>query len=110
MIFKRKSFRLFDNSLSLSAEELKSVKKYLDRLVRLTDNISMEYRIVKREETTCKRGEYCLLIYSECKENYLLNVGCDWNNWTYGWRHKISVLVGTGWVSLTRTVIMGWVM
>lgn len=40
----------------------------------LTD-VKIKYRIIKREETTCKRGEYCLLVYSEQKENYLLNVG-----------------------------------
>lgn len=39
------------------------------------DNIVVKYRIVPREETTCKRGEYCLLIYSEEKENFLLNIG-----------------------------------
>jgi len=75
MTFKRKSFRRFDNSLSLSEDELKAVENQLSRLNRLTEDIRVEYRIVKREKTSCKRGEYCLLVYSECKENYLLNIG-----------------------------------
>lgn len=75
MIFKRKSFRRFDDLLSLSFGELKRIEQHLDELLPLLDNIEVKYRIVKREETTCKRGEYCLLVYSEQKENYLLNVG-----------------------------------
>jgi len=75
MIFKRKSFRRFDNSLSLSENELKAVENQLSRLNCLIENIHVKYQIVKREETTCKRGEYCLLVYSERKENYLLNIG-----------------------------------
>lgn len=75
MIFKRKSFRRFDASLSLSMEELQKIKQHLNKLLPLIDDIKIKYRIVKREETTCKRGEYCLLVYSEQKENYLLNVG-----------------------------------
>lgn len=33
-------------------------------------------KIVKEEETSCKRGsEYCILLYSEKKGNYLQNIG-----------------------------------
>lgn len=75
MIFKRKSFRRFDNSLSLSSEELQKIEQHLNILVPLLDDVKIKYRIVKREETTCKRGEYCLLVYSEQKEKCLLNIG-----------------------------------
>ena len=75
MIFKRKSFRRFDNSLSLSSEELQKIEQHLNILVPLLDDIKIKYRIVNREETTCKRGEYCLLVYSEQQEKYLLNIG-----------------------------------
>ena len=75
MIFKRKSFRRFDNSLSLSSEELQKIEQHLNILVPLLDDIKIKYRIVKRKETTCKRGEYCLLVYSEQKEKCLLNIG-----------------------------------
>ncbi|MFT9493931.1 nitroreductase family protein, partial [Anaerosolibacter sp.] len=75
MFFKRKSFRRFDDTLTLSLEELQNIEQHLHEVVPLLHNIKIEYRIVKREETTCKRGEYCLLVYSEQKENYLVNVG-----------------------------------
>lgn len=75
MIFKRKSFRRFDAALSLSNEELQKIEQQLYKLSHLVENIDIKYQIVERENTTCKRGEYCLLVYSEKKENYLLNVG-----------------------------------
>ena len=75
MIFKRKSFRRFNEKLSLSEEEIEDIHKKIKELKPLINSIEIKYKIVKREETTCKRGEYCLLIYSEEKENFLLNVG-----------------------------------
>jgi hypothetical protein len=75
IIFKRKSFRKFNNTLKLSAEELKDIDEEINNLTFLVDNIEVKYLLVPRAETTCKRGEYCLLIYSEEKENYLLNIG-----------------------------------
>ncbi len=75
MIFKRKSFRRFNNNLSLSVEELQEIEQQINKLIPLLQDVKIKYRIVKRQETTCKRGEYCLLVYSEQKENYLLNVG-----------------------------------
>lgn len=75
MIFKRKSFRKFDNTIKLSDDELRDIDEKIKDLITLVDNIEVKYRIVRREETTCKRGEYCLLIYSEEKENFLLNIG-----------------------------------
>lgn len=75
MIFKRKSFRRFDKALTLTDEEMQKIVEYLDNITPIVDDIKIKYRIVKRELTTCKWGEYCLLIYSEKKENYLLNIG-----------------------------------
>ena len=75
MIFKRKSFRKFNDELKLSNNELCDINEKIKTLKSLIDNIDVKYRIVGREETTCKRGEYCLLIYSEEKENFLLNIG-----------------------------------
>ncbi|MHC1682979.1 MAG: nitroreductase family protein [Clostridiaceae bacterium] len=75
MIFKRKSFRRFNNTLKLSNDELCDINEKIITLIPLIDNIDVKYRIVRRDETNCKRGEYCLLIYSEEKENYLLNLG-----------------------------------
>lgn len=75
MIFKRKSFRKFDDSLRLSDDELCDINEKIKALAALIYDIDVKYRIVKREETTCKRGECCLLIYSEEKEEFLLNIG-----------------------------------
>ena len=75
MIFKRKSFRRFGDFLTLTNEEMQKVKNYLNILIPLLDDVKIKYRIVKREETNCKRGEYCLLVYSEQKEQSLLNIG-----------------------------------
>ena len=75
MIFKRKSFRRFDETLSLTSEDMKKIEEQLCKLITLVEDIEVKYQIVKRKKTTCKRGEYCLLVYSEKKENYLLNIG-----------------------------------
>ncbi|ADL50186.1 nitroreductase family protein [Clostridium cellulovorans] len=75
MIFKRKSFRKFNDALSFSEEELQDINEEIKRLIPLITGIEVKYEIVPREKTTCKRGECCLLIYSEEKEHYLLNVG-----------------------------------
>lgn len=75
MIFKRKSFRRFSDAFRLSDEELRDIRQKIKNLVPLVDGIEIQCKIVPREQTTSKRGEYCLLIYSEEKEHYLLNIG-----------------------------------
>src|SRR5690554_4719083 len=75
MIYKRKSIRKFDNQFSLNKEELEKVKNKIENLIPLVDNIKVKFKIVERSITTAKHGEYCLLLYSENKQNYLLNAG-----------------------------------
>lgn len=75
MIFKRKSFRRFNDALNLSEDELQDVNEKLESLIPLMSDIKVKCEIVPRKKTTSKRGEYCLLIYSEEKEHYLLNSG-----------------------------------
>lgn len=76
MIFKRKSFHIFKDILSISTEELEKIKEIYPTFQPLDDTIKTEIRIVPAEETTCKRGqEYCILLYSEIKEGFLQNVG-----------------------------------
>ncbi|NLY82261.1 MAG: nitroreductase [Clostridiales bacterium] len=75
MIFKRKSVRKYSDDLKISDTELEDINKKIKELVPLVDSIKVKCVIAPREETTSKRGEYCLLIYSEEKDNYLLNVG-----------------------------------
>ena len=77
MIFKRKSFHLFRNigEEKITEEELRDIEDYFKTLEPLVDNIKVKIKIVK-DSTTCKRGqEYCILFYSEKKDNYLQNIG-----------------------------------
>ena len=77
MIFKRKSFHLFRNigSQKISEEEIKDIENKFNDFKPLVDDIKVKIKIVK-DSTTCKRGqEYCILFYSEKKDNYLQNIG-----------------------------------
>ena len=76
MIFKRKSFHIFKDILRISQEELEEIKRIYPTLQSLDQNIKTEIRVVRNEDVTCKRGqEYCILLYSEKKDNYLQNIG-----------------------------------
>ena len=77
MIFKRKSFHLFRNigNERITEEELNDIEETFKVLRPLVDDIKVKIKIVK-DSTTCKRGqEYCILFYSEKKDNYLQNIG-----------------------------------
>ena len=77
MIFKRKSFHLFRNigNEQITDEEIKNIERVFSNFKPLVDNIKVEIKIVK-ETKNCKRGqEYCILMYSEKKDNYLQNIG-----------------------------------
>lgn len=77
MIFKRKSFHLFRNigNEHITEEELKDIEEEFYKLRPLVDDINVKIKIVK-DKTTCNRGqEYCILFYSERKDNYLQNIG-----------------------------------
>lgn len=78
MIFKRKSFHLFRNigDMSLSADEVENILKVFRTLVPLYTDIKTAIRIVDANKTTCHRSsQYCILFYSEKKDNYLHNIG-----------------------------------
>ena len=77
MIFKRKSFHLFRNigNEHITEDELKEIENEFDNFKPLVEDIKVKMKIVK-DSTTCKRGqEYCILLYSEKKDNYLQNIG-----------------------------------
>ena len=77
MIFKRKSFHLFRNigNEHITEQELKDIENEFNNVKPLVDDIKVKMNIVK-DSTTCKRGqEYCILLYSEKKDNYLQNIG-----------------------------------
>lgn len=75
MIFKRKSIRRFDETLFVSKEELDDLKNQFKLIHPLRNDIKIYFEVVKRSKTTSKRGEYCLLMYSEQKDNFLINAG-----------------------------------
>ena len=76
MIFKRKSFHLFRNigNEHLTEKELHNIEKEFNKLKPLDDSIKVKIKIVKKE-SVLRGQEYCILFYSEKKDNYLQNVG-----------------------------------
>lgn len=77
-IFKRKSFHLFRNieKTDLTDEELKEIYEAYKSLDSLYPDIKTDIRIVRSEDAGFKRGaEYCILFYSEVKDNFLMNIG-----------------------------------
>ena len=76
MIFKRKSFHLFRNigNEHLSQDEIDDIEKEFLKFKPLVDDIKVKIRIVKKE-SILRGQEYCILFYSEKKDNYLQNIG-----------------------------------
>ena len=77
-IFKRKSFHLFRGvgEDRLVQSELEAIAAAWQRFKRLLPEIRTAIRIVPAREVNFKRdAEYCILIYSEKKDNYLMNAG-----------------------------------
>lgn len=77
-IFKRKSFHLFRNvgKEKIYQSELDNILKEYDSFEKLYPEIKTAIRIVPASKVNFNRdAEYCILIYSEKKENYLMNVG-----------------------------------
>ena len=77
-IFKRKSFHLFRGvgTDTISEAELDDIKKAYDGFEPLYPGIRTAIRIVPAKQVNFKRdAEYCILIYSEKKDNYLMNAG-----------------------------------
>ena len=76
MIFKRKSFHLFRETDHISQAQLEQIAAQYKTFTPLVDNTQTAIRILPANNTTCKRGqEYCILLYSERKDNYLQNIG-----------------------------------
>ena len=78
MIFKRKSFHLFRNvgDEKITSDELAEIEKAYRDFAPLYAEIRTAIRIVTAQAVKIRRdAEYCILIYSEKKENYLMNAG-----------------------------------
>jgi len=103
MIFKRKSFHLFRNTGldKISNLELDDIQKKFKTFRPLIDNIKVDIKIVSAEETTCKRDEeYCILLYSEKKDNYLQNMGYIGEQLDL---YLASLNIGTLWFGFGKT-------
>ena len=77
-IFKRKSFHLFRGmgEDKIAQSELNAIAEAWQGFERLLPEIRTAVRIVPARDVKFKRdAEYCILIYSEKKENYLMNAG-----------------------------------
>ena len=75
-IFKRKSFHFFKEREEISDNEIKDLNEFIKNVKRLDNDIKTNIIIVPEQETTCKRGgQYCILFYSEKKNEYLRNIG-----------------------------------
>jgi hypothetical protein len=77
-IFKRKSFHIFNflDKKALTSSDLNGLETFIKSVTPLYPEIKTEIQIVPESETTCKRGgEYCILFYSETKDEYLRNIG-----------------------------------
>ena len=77
-IFKRKSFHLFRSvgNDRITLEELEDIERAYNEFDCLYPDIKTAIRIVPAKTVNFKRdAEYCILIYSEKKDNYLMNAG-----------------------------------
>ena len=75
-IFKRRSFHIFKNTDILTDDEVQGLRGFIRTVKPLNAEIKTEIHIVPENETTCKRGgQYCILFYSETKDEYLRNIG-----------------------------------
>ena len=78
MIYKRKSFHLFRNTgrETIPAAELQEIESAWATFDALDPDIRTAIRIVPAQKVNFKRdAEYCVMLYSEKKDNYLMNIG-----------------------------------
>lgn len=103
MIFKRKSFHLFMNkgNEKITEKELNEIEKQFNNFTPLVKDIKVKMKIVK-ETTNCKRGqEYCILLYSEKRDNYLQNIGYIGEQLDL---YLVSKNIGTLWFGIGKPV------
>lgn len=75
-LFKRKSFHFFIGGEKTTEEDIASVNEFIKTVKPLYPDIKTEIVVVKEKDTTCRRGaDYCILFYSETKDEYLRNIG-----------------------------------
>ncbi len=100
MIYKRRSVRKFDPALRITEAELSAINEKLSSLSPLCPDIKIAFRILPRENTTAKWGEYCLLVYSEKTDGYLENLGYMAEEMDL---YFATLDIGACWYGLART-------
>lgn len=67
---------MFKGIDTLTDGEIKGLEEFIRTVKPLDPEIKTEICIVPENETTCKRGgQYCIVFYSETKDEYLRNIG-----------------------------------
>ena len=76
MIFKRKSFHLFKETLPFEENDKTNIISFFDKLEPLIKDIKIEIKLVDNDQVNKNRGQSAwILFYSEKKDNYLANIG-----------------------------------
>ncbi|MCB6645246.1 FtsX-like permease family protein [[Clostridium] scindens] len=86
---------------SISTNEVEQIERVYRTLIPLCPEIKTAIRIVPAAETTCKRGQqYCILLYSEKKDDYLRNIGYLGEQLDL---YLVSQNIGTLWFGIGKT-------
>lgn len=107
-IFKRKSFHLFKNTGSgkVSDDELQGIMNAYNSFEPLYPDIKTAIRIVPASQVNFKRdAQYCILIYSEKKDNYLMNAGFIGEQLDL---HLVHQNIGSLWFGIGRPDLPTW--
>ncbi len=102
MIFRRKSFHLFRGvgSEKIEEKELEEINTAYRSFEKLYPEIRTAIRIVPASKVNFKRdAEYCIMIYSEKKDNYLMNAGYIGEQLDL---YLVSRNIGTLWYGLGK--------
>jgi len=102
-LFKRRAFHSFKDvgGTVISQDELDDIERVYPSFKPLYKDIETAIRIVPTKDASYKsEAEYCILIYSEKKDNYLMNVGYIGEQLDL---YLVSKNIGTLWFGFGRT-------
>lgn len=101
-IFRRKSFHIFRerSNESISKREINDILSTYKSFESL-NGIKTDIKIVKAQETSCKRNEeYCIMLFSEIKNGYLQNIGYLGEQLDL---YLVSKNIGTLWYGIAKS-------
>lgn len=96
-IFARKSTRKFDMA-SLDNEIMENIKAFLKNIKPLYEDIKIEYEITTSKNGSVKAPHY-LAIFSENKDNYLINAGFIFQQFSL---YLTEIGIGSCWVGFGK--------